>query len=106
MIVRIWHGVTPESKADQYLDYLKATGVKDYRATEGNRGVQVLRSTSEGRADFLTISWWESFEAIRRFAGDEIDKAVYYPEDKEYLLELEPKVAHYEVLASEFERPR
>ncbi len=106
MIVRIWHGVTPESKADQYLDYLKATGVKDYRATEGNRGVQVLRSTSEGRADFLTISWWESFEAIRRFAGDEIDKAVYYPEDKEYLLELKPKVAHYEVLVSELERPR
>ena len=103
MIVRIWHGVTPASKADQYLDYLKATGVKEYRAIEGNRGVQVLRSISEDRADFLTVSYWDSYDAIRKFAGDEIDKPVYYPEDKEYLLEFEPKVVHYEVLVSEFD---
>src|SRR5260221_2954021 len=59
MIVRIWHGVTPEAKADQYLDYLKATGVKGYRAIEGNKGVQVLRSVREGHAEFLTVSYWE-----------------------------------------------
>ena len=103
MIVRMWHGVTLESKADQYLDYLKATGVKEYRAIEGNRGVQVLRSIRDGRAEFLTVSYWESFDAVRKFAGDEIDKPVYYPEDKEYLLEFEPKVVHYEVLVSELD---
>jgi heme-degrading monooxygenase HmoA len=100
VIARIWHGITPESKAQQYLDYLTATGVKDYRAIDGNRGVLVLRRISDGRADFLLISLWESFDAIRKFAGAEVDKAVYYPEDKEYLLEFEPKVAHYEVLIS------
>ena len=103
MIVRIWHGVTSESKADAYLDYLKATGLKEYRAIEGNRGVQVLRSISNGRAEFLTVSYWESFDAVRKFAGNEIDKPVYYPEDKEYLLEFEPKVVHYEVLVSELD---
>ena len=103
MIVRMWHGVTPESKADTYLDYLKATGVKEYRAIEGNRGVQVLRSISDGRAEFLTVSFWESWDDVRKFAGDEIDKSVYYPEDKEYLLEFEPKVVHYEVLVSELD---
>ncbi len=46
----------------------------------------------------LKIESWESWDAIRRFAGDDIDAAVYYPEDKEYLLTLEPKVIHYEVL--------
>jgi heme-degrading monooxygenase HmoA len=98
MIARIWRGVTPEAKADRYLEYLMATGLKDYRATAGSRGVQVLRRIHDGRAEFLLISVWESFDAIRQFAGDDVEKAVYYPEDKDYLLELEPTVAHYEVV--------
>lgn len=98
MIARVWRGVTPESKGDQYLDYLKATGVKELEATEGNQGVLVLRSASNGQAEFLLTSFWESWDAIRRFAGYDIETAVYYAEDKEYLLELEPKVKHYEVL--------
>jgi heme-degrading monooxygenase HmoA len=103
MIVRIWHGVTPEAQADAYLNYLKATGLKEYRATAGNRGVQFLRKMSAGHAEFLTVSYWESYDAIRTFAGEDIEQPVYYPEDKEYLLEFEPEVAHYEVLVSEFD---
>jgi heme-degrading monooxygenase HmoA len=99
--MRIWHGATPAAKADAYLEYLKATGVKEYQATRGNLGVQVVRRIGEGRADFLTISLWESVDAIRGFAGDDIEKAVYYPEDDAYLLEREPTVAHYEVLVDE-----
>ena len=101
MIARIWRGHTSEEKADRYLGYLKATGLKDYRATEGNRGVRVLRRTSEGRAEFLLVSLWESFEAICRFAGEDFERAVYYPEDRDYLLDFEPKVAHYEVVFDE-----
>jgi heme-degrading monooxygenase HmoA len=97
MIARIWHGVTPESEADRYLDYLLATGVKDTRAIEGNRGVRVLRRITEGHAEFLFVSFWESLDAIGTFAGADIERAVYYPEDAKYLLELEPTVAHYEV---------
>lgn len=97
MIARVWRGVTSESKADEYFDYLIATGVKDLEATEGNQGVLVLRSASNGQAEFLLTSFWESLDAIRRFAGDDIETAVYYPQDKEYLLELEPEVKHYEV---------
>ncbi len=99
MIARLWRGVTPESKADAYIEYLKATGVSDMRATQGNRGVIVLRRKSEGRAEFLLISLWESLDAIRQFAGDDVERAVYYPEDADYLLEREPNVTHYEVLA-------
>lgn len=98
MIARIWRGVTPASKADDYLHYLHATGLKDYRATEGHRGVSVLRRIDGDRAEFLLISLWESMDAIRRFAGDDVERAVYYPEDKDYLLELEPQVRHYEVV--------
>lgn len=101
MIARIWHGVTEQSKGDEFLDYVMETGAKDYRATPGNRGVYVLRSIGEGKAEFLMISLWESLEAIKKFAGEDIENAVYYyPKDKEFLLELEPNVKHYEVLAS------
>jgi heme-degrading monooxygenase HmoA len=96
MIARIWRGVTSAEKAEQYLEYLRETGLKDYRTIPGNRGVQVLRRTSEGKTEFLLLSLWESYEAIRAFAGDDLERAVYYAKDTEFLLELEPKVTHYD----------
>ena len=101
MIMRIWRGVTPAEKADAYLAYLQETGIKEYRATPGNLSVQVVRRISEERAEFLTITLWDSWEAIRRFAGENVDTPVYYPEDDAYLIEREPKVVHYEVLVKE-----
>jgi heme-degrading monooxygenase HmoA len=96
MIARIWRGSTEAAKADEYLDYLRATGVEQTRAIAGNRGVRILRRVGDGRAEFLFISFWESLESIRAFAGEDIERAVYYPKDTEFLLELEPTVAHYE----------
>jgi heme-degrading monooxygenase HmoA len=98
MIARIWRGGTLAEKADEYLDYMHETGVKDLRATEGNLGVYVLKRVDNDRAEFVFISLWESMKSIRTFAGSEVDKAVYYPRDREFLLELAPKVTHYEVM--------
>ncbi|MBC8171964.1 MAG: antibiotic biosynthesis monooxygenase [Anaerolineae bacterium] len=100
MIARAWHGVTPAARADEYMDYLNRTGIPDYKQTEGNRGVYVLRSIQGEEAHFLLISLWDSYDAIRKFAGDNIEQAHYYPEDTEFLVELEPTVNHYEVLAA------
>ena len=97
MIARTWHGVVFESKSDEYLEYLNKTGVPDSQSTEGNEGVFVLRRTEDRKTHFWFISLWESEESIRKFAGDDIEKARYYPEDRKYLLELEPNVIHYEV---------
>jgi len=99
MIARFWHGVTAAAKSDEYLDYLNETGIPDYRATEGNRGVYVLRRIEDDRAHFLTVSFWESMEKIEGFAGSDPEKARYYPEDEEHLLDFEPEVEHYEVAA-------
>jgi len=100
MIARIWHGITPTSKADEYAEYVNKTGVRDYRAVEGNLGVHVLRRIEGGQAHFLTLTFWDSVESIKKFAGEDYGKARYYPEDAEYLLEFEEKVAHYEVMVS------
>ncbi len=100
MIARTWHGVVPEQKADAYHDYLLRTGIPDLQATQGNRGVYVFRRISEGKAHFLLTTLWDSYEAIRQFAGEDIERARYYAEDEAYLLELEPYVTHYEVLVA------
>jgi heme-degrading monooxygenase HmoA len=99
MIARIWHGVTLATKSEQYMDYLNRTGIPDYRKTPGNRGVYVLRRFEGDHAHFTLISLWDSMDAIRSFAGTDVEKARYYPEDRDYLLELEPTVQHYDVLA-------
>jgi heme-degrading monooxygenase HmoA len=99
MIARIWRGVTPARQADDYLAYLEATGLKEYRATLGNRGVQVLRRIVGDEAEFVLISLWDSLDAIRAFAGDDHERAVYYPADKDFLLAFTPHVDHFEVAA-------
>ena len=97
MIARIWHGVVPKSKSDEYLEIQRRYGVKDYKSVEGNRGVFVFRRIEESKTHFLLLTLWDSEETIRRFAGDEMEKARYYPDDKDFLLEMEPYVTHYEV---------
>jgi len=101
MIARLWHGTTRAEQSEGYLSYLLETRIPGSRATQGNQGVQILRRIEGEIAHFLLISYWESFEAIARFAGDDLEQARYYPRDAEFLLEFEPKVAHYEVAAQE-----
>ena len=98
MIARTWHGRVPAAKADAYFDYLLRTGLNDYQATPGNRGVLVLRRIDGDVAHFTLTSFWDSMDAISGFAGEPLDAARYYPEDDEYLLEREPFVTHHEVL--------
>lgn len=95
-IVRIWHGRTLADQADAYTDYLGRTGVRDFRRTPGNLGVDVLRRVVGVEAEFLVVSRWESLAAVKAFAGEDVTRARYYPLDAHYLLELEPTVVHYE----------
>lgn len=83
---------------DTYYDYLRKTGLSEYRETQGNRGVRVLRRVYGDKVEFLLVTLWDSWDAIKSFAGQDYEKAVYYPEDKRFLLELDPRVTHYEVL--------
>jgi heme-degrading monooxygenase HmoA len=97
LIARIWRGVTRAEHVAEYLYYLERTGLGEYRDTPGNVGVTVLRRVAGDRAEFVLISYWESMDAIKAFAGDDPERAVYYPEDDRYLLEKVPTVDHYEV---------
>jgi len=98
LIARTWHGRVPAAKTDAYHEYLLRTGVADYAKTAGNLGVYVLRRREGEVAHFLLITHWDSVEAIKGFAGEDYERARYYPEDDDFLLEREPFVTHYEVL--------
>lgn len=100
MIARAWHGRVPESRSEAYYAYLMRTGLADYASTPGNHGVWVFRRTEDGVTHFLLTTLWDSYDSIRRFAGDDFERARYYAEDDDYLLEREELVTHYEVLGS------
>lgn len=96
MITRVWRGKTKAKDADPYLEYIQKTGLKDYLATAGNVSAKVLRKIQGDFCHFYTITEWKDIENIIIFAGADYSKARYYPEDKEYLLEFEETVEHYE----------
>jgi heme-degrading monooxygenase HmoA len=98
MIARTWHGMVRAADADAYHAYLLKTGLSDYRTTPGNQGLHVLRRIEGDVAHILLVTLWESWEAIRAFAGNDVERARYYPEDDRWLLEKEPFVTHYEVV--------
>ena len=95
-ITRIWHGTTKAEHADEYLEFLIETGVADYKKTDGNLSVEILRRIEADVCHFWTVTTWDSFENIKKFAGEDYEKAKYYTEDAKYLLEFEPNVIHCE----------
>lgn len=99
MIARTWRGWTAAADAERYLEYLEETGLTEYRETEGNLGALALRSVDGDRAEFLLVSFWESMEAVRKFAGDRPEVAVFYPEDDRFLVDREDRVRHFEVVS-------
>lgn len=101
MIARVWRGATRAEDAERYLDYLRRTGLADCRATPGNRGVQIQRRVADGRAEFVFTSFWDSMDSIRAFAGDDVHRARYYPEDAEMLLAMPPGIDHWDVMVDE-----
>ena len=102
MIARTWRGATHAGDAERYADYIEATGLKAFGETPGNLGALLMRRPIEvdgaAATEFVVMSFWDSMDAVKRFAGPEPSKAVFYPEDDAYLVSRELTVDHYEVV--------
>ena len=96
MIARVWRGATRAADSEAYAAYVEETGMSTARAAEA-RGTLVLRRPDGDKAEFVTILLFDSLDAVRSFAGDEIERAVFFPEDDTYLVERDLGVHHYEV---------
>ena len=97
MIARIWRGAVRQEDGDAYARYMRETGVAGYARTPGNRGVWMLRRDRDGRTEFVMFTLWDSLEAVRGFAGDDYETAVFYPEDDRFLVERDLTATHYQV---------
>lgn len=95
-ILREWRAEIRRALKDEYVAYVRSTGLASYRATPGNLGAVVAtRDLDEERAEVVTLSWWTDLDAVSSFAGADIGRARYYPEDKRYLLTRPEHVLHY-----------
>jgi heme-degrading monooxygenase HmoA len=102
LILRRWTGRIRTTDRDAYMAYIGGTGGAEYRATPGNLGYQMLmRDRADGSTEVTTLSWWTSMQAITAFAGDDVERAKYYPEDDGFLLERPEFVEHHVVVASD-----
>jgi len=96
MIARMWRGATRAAEADEYAAYVESE-LEAARALAGNRGTLVLRRTDGDRTEFVTILLFDALDDVRAFAGDDLERAVFYAEDDRYLVERDLRVRHYEV---------
>ena len=95
MIARIWRGWTVRQDARAYAEYVKETGLAAYRATPGNRGAWILQRDVGDKTEIITLSLWDSLEAVKGFAGEQVAQAVFYQEDDRYLVARDLTVDHY-----------
>lgn len=97
MIARIWRGWTRSGDIEAYAEYITGTGLAEYSATPGNRGAYLLHRIDGDRAEFIALSFWDDLGSIERFAGEDVEAAVFYPEDDRFLVDRETTVSHYTV---------
>ena len=97
-IVRIWRGRTPRHRADEYEAYNYQVGIVPLLGKA--LGVQTLREDREHETEFMTISYWESVEAMSRFTGGDPTQIHHLPRDAEFLIELPERVQILQLLTS------
>jgi heme-degrading monooxygenase HmoA len=99
MIARLWRGPVPSAKADAYAAFLERVAIPDYVSIPGNLGVRILRQDRGAEVEFMTLTFWDSWAAIEAFAGADLAKAKYYPQDADFLTRFDERVEHFEVVA-------
>jgi len=100
VIARMWHGYTKPEHADAYEAMLKPELLPAIGKAKGYRGSYLLRKTTGAEIEFITITLWDSIEAIRAVAGPDCETAVVPEERRKYLAHYDPKSTHYEVAST------
>jgi heme-degrading monooxygenase HmoA len=101
VIARIWRGRVRPGMLEEYRAYIARTGLTDYRATAGNRGAWMFTKDCDRYGEVITISLWDREESITAFAGDDVTRARYYPQDERFLLDFPERVEHYDVTTAD-----
>ena len=97
MIARIWRGAVRRRDGDACARYMQETGVAGSAKSPGNNGVWMLRRDVDDRTEFVMFTLWDSLDAVKGFAGEDYETAVFYPEDDRFLVESDETCTHYDV---------
>jgi heme-degrading monooxygenase HmoA len=100
MIARSWRGAVRNEDIDAYAAYVDETGMQAYARTAGNRGAWMLTRPVGELTEIITFSLWDSYDAIKAFAGEDYTTAIFYPEDDRYLVERDTVCHHWAVVRS------
>ena len=100
MIGRFWHGWTTLDNADTYERIVRTEVLPEIAARQiaGYRGAHLLRRPLEDEVEFVTIMWFDSLDAIRRFMGDDYEVAHVPPQARAVLARFDLRSRHYETL--------
>jgi antibiotic biosynthesis monooxygenase (ABM) superfamily enzyme len=98
VIARIWHGWTLPENADAYEEFLRTRMFPSIHRVPGYLGADLLRRDGAGEIAFVTITRFESVEAVKAFAGEEYERAVVEPEARQLLSRFDERSEHYEVV--------
>ena len=99
MIGRIWHGWTKPANADKYEQLLKEEIFPGIAAKKvaGYNGIQLFRRPLENEIEFITIMWFDSWDAVKQFAGEDYEQAYVPPKAREVLERFDGRSQHYEI---------
>jgi heme-degrading monooxygenase HmoA len=100
MIARLWHGWTSRENADAYEALLKREILPGIHRVAGYRGAHLLRRDGAGEVEFVTVTWFESMDAVRAFAGEDWEAAVVPQEARRLLSRFDARSVHYQALAA------
>jgi heme-degrading monooxygenase HmoA len=98
VIARLWHGWASPENADDYEALLRAGVLPGLERIDGYRGAYLLRRSAAEGIEFTTITLWASMEAVRAFAGDDVEAAVVPPEAQRLLSSFDDRSVHYEIV--------
>jgi len=98
MISRIWHGWTKREKADAYENLLRREVLPGIHRVRGFKGAQLLRRDANHEVEFVTITLFDSLDAVKEFAGKDYEVAVVPPEARKLLVRFDERSAHYETV--------
>jgi heme-degrading monooxygenase HmoA len=101
MIARFWTAKTSQAQAPVYTDHLKNNVLATLREVDGYAGARLLERETDGGVEIVVITFWRSLDSVRKFAGDDIERAVVSDEIVPLLLYYDQRVRHYEVVVED-----
>jgi heme-degrading monooxygenase HmoA len=103
LIGRIWHGWTTSKNADKYESLLKEetfSGIAD-KEVPGYKGIQLFRAPlHDDEVEFVTVMWFDSWDAVKQFAGEDYERAYVPAAAREVLARFDERSRHYEIKES------